>query len=138
MEEKKKLFTHVKDGNDEIIKSGEDIIYLVLIDADWKYEDNAETFRSWEFITGRQAAYDYIKGMIVNEGVDDVDVIVNVDKSLIYADNPHVAENKMRLSNGITVYQFMKDMFVLRKVDDDSGFCIDDYHQEEIDGGEIE
>lgn len=132
MEEKKRLFTHV-DGNDKVKKDGEDILYLLLVQGDPKYED-ANEFRDWLFITGRQAAYDYIVNLLENDHEAEYDNFINIEESMIYADNPHIPENqnKLKLSNGFTFYQFIKDATVLNKVDVKEGFDIEEFRQQSL------
>lgn len=125
-----KLFTHVDEKTgDPIITAGEEITYLLLINGTPKYTD-AERIRDWEFVKGRQAAYDYIKRLLVNEGDKDMDYILDIDQSIIYAENPAVQNSKLKLSNGLSFYQFMRDCIVLRKIEDEDGFDIGEYHDE--------
>lgn len=132
MPETTKLFERISDEEKERLLSGGDILYLLLIEAEVVGND-CENYHNWEFITGRQEAYDMIKSMIVDSyDYGSHDLIVDIDKSYIYADNPHVEDSKLKLSSKFTFYNFMKQMKILGKVVDDSGFCIDDYHQEEI------
>lgn len=129
-----RVFTHVEKGADPVITEGEDILYLILIEGYWTNDDNSETYRTWEFKRGRQEAYDFIKDLVLLEGDDHPDMIIDIDKSLIYADNPHIKNSKLKLSNGISVYRFMKDAYTLHKVkDDDTTFDISEFHQESID-----
>lgn len=132
MEEKKRLFTKLEDGEDLVKKNGEDIKYLVLIKGEPKYDDAVE-FRDWFFEIGRQEVYDHIVNLLICEGDDDYDFIVNIDQSLIYAENPHIDDsmNKLKLSNGLSLYAFIKDVTVLNKVTPRAGFNIEDYHQVE-------
>lgn len=132
MEEKKRLFTHV-DSTDKVKKDGEDILYLLLVQGDPKYED-ANEFRDWLFITGRQAAYDYIVNLLENDHEADYDNFINIEESMIYADNPHIPEsqNKLKLSNGFSFYQFIKDATVLKKVDIKEGFDIEEFRQQNL------
>lgn len=130
-----KLFTHVDPENDKVITDGDDILYLLLLEHHLKYDDNEENYRDWLFIKGRQSAYDHIRSILLEEDDSPVDSILDIDASLIYADNPHipVESNKLRLSNGISIYKFMKDCYVLQKVKDEGGFDIEEFHMGELD-----
>lgn len=130
---KKRLFETV-DPDEDVIKQGENILYLLLIEGDYT-DDSAEVYRFYEFITGRQEAYDKIKDLLEYE---DENYRINVDTSIIYAENPNIKNSRLKLSNGITFYKFMTDCVVLGKVKDESSFCIDDYHQEPDPTKEVE
>lgn len=132
MEEAKRLFTHV-NNEDKVKKDGEDIIYLLLVRGDPKYEE-AQEYRDWLFITGRQEAYDYIVDLLENDHESDYDNFINIEESMIYADNPHIPEsqNKLKLSNGFSFYQFIKDATVLQKVDVKEGFDIEEFRQQSL------
>lgn len=125
-----KLFTHVDKDNDTTYTDGDDIMYLLLLESCPKNGDNTENYKYWEFVKGRQAVYDYIKDLLLEEDDESVDCLLDIDKSLIYADNPHIPpeSNKLKLSNGINLYRFMKDCFVLQKVKDEGGFDIEEFH----------
>lgn len=84
--------------------------YLVLL------EDTEESFRDWQIITGRQEAYDYIKGMIEGQEFGCIDV----EKSMIVV-------NTLTIDKAITIYEFMKEMKLKDKVIDYTSFDIDDY-----------
>lgn len=132
MEETKRLFTHV-NNEDKVKKDGEDILYLLLVRGDPKYEDAPE-YRDWLFITGRQEAYDYIVNLLENDHESDYDNFINIEESMIYADNPHIPEsqNKLKLSNGFSFYQFIKDATVLQKVNVREGFDVEEFRQQSL------
>ena len=90
--------------------------YLVLIDGEERDTDGKQ-YRDWELIEGRQNAYDYIKNIIESEYV-----IVNVMKSKII-----VNADKVKVTDGITIYEFMKVMKEKDKIIDYSSFDIEDY-----------
>ena len=90
--------------------------YLILIDGE-EVDNEGRRFRDWEIITGRQSAYDYIKNMLENEYV-----MIDVDKSKII-----VSSDKVKVTDGISIYDFMKAMKQQDKVIDYSSFDIDDY-----------
>lgn len=130
-----RLFEHVTEEEKERIKSGGNILYLILLYYDSK-DENKEDMKDWTMIIGRQSAYIFIKDIITSEDVGD-EVTLNVDKSLIYADNPNVPDenNRLRIRNGISVYKFVKDCVSREKVIVDPSFDIEEYHFEEDDGG---
>lgn len=130
-----RLFEHVTEEEKERIKSGGNILYLILLYYDSK-DENKEDMKDWTMIIGRQSAYAFIKDIITSEDVGD-EVTLNVDKSLIYADNPNVPDenNRLRIRNGISVYKFVKDCVSREKVIVDPSFDIEEYHFEEDDGG---
>lgn len=125
-----RLFEHITEEDKERIKSGTNILYLVLLYYDSK-DENKEDSKDWIMMYGRQTVYDFIKNIITNEGVED-EVALNVDKSLIYADNPDIPDenNKLRISNGISLYKFVRDCVARKKVIDDPSFDIEEYHFE--------
>lgn len=129
MAEKKKLFTHIDNGVDEVKKSGEKIFYLILLKGSYEQDGTEYEWKDWIFITGRQAVYDYIKDYLKSElaGGENEANILDIDNSFIYAENPLVKDSPLKLSNGVTLYEFMKDCYVLQKVDLDDTFDIDDY-----------
>lgn len=90
--------------------------YLILIDG-VENDNEGKPYRDWEIVTGRQAAYDYIKSMLENEYV-----IVNVEESKIIVDSPNV-----KITDGVSIYAFMKNMKDNDKVIDYSSFDIEDY-----------
>ena len=90
--------------------------YLILIDGE-ELDNEGRRFRDWEIITGRQATYDWIKNMLENEYV-----MIDVDKSKII-----VSSEKVKVTDGISIYDFMKAMKQKDKVIDYTSFDIDDY-----------
>lgn len=91
--------------------------YLVLIEAT-ETNDDEKQFRDWEIVEGRQSAYDYIKRMIESDYIS-VDII----KSKII-----VNSDKVKITDGISIYQFMKSMKEQDKIIDYSSFDIEDYY----------
>lgn len=91
-------------------------VYLILIDGE-EISNEALQYRDWEIVTGRQAAYDYIKNMIESEYVS-----VDVHKSKII-----VSSEAVKVTDGISIYKFMKSMKEADKVIDYTSFDIDDY-----------
>ena len=90
--------------------------YLILIDGE-EIDGDGSRFRDWEVVVGRQKAYDYIKNMLENGYVS-----INVDTSKII-----VNSEKVKVLNGLTIYEFMKAMKDEEKVIDYSSFDIEDY-----------
>lgn len=91
-------------------------IYLILIDG-VENDNEAKPYRDWELVTGRQAAYDYIKTMLENEYV-----IVNVEESKIIVNSENV-----KITDGVSIYAFMKNMKETDKIIDYTSFDIEDY-----------
>ena len=90
-------------------------IYLILIDGIDKETD--EKYRDWELVEGRQEAYDYIKNMLESEYV-----LIDVYKSKII-----VNSEKVKITDGLSIYEFMKMMKEKDKVIDYTSFDIEDY-----------
>lgn len=126
-----KLFSKITEEEKQGNKKGDDIIYLILFVYSSKSE-NEEDIRDWQFKIGRQNTYDFIRSILLNGG-EGADEILNVDESIIYAENPSLPaeKNKLKLSNGISLYQFMKDSYALNKIVDEGGFDIEEYHFED-------
>ena len=114
-------------------KNGDLYKYLILLEGEYKYKDG-ENYKSFEFITGRQAAYDYIKDILMNMNDSDYEYMLDISKSRIISEPPVVTKDTLRitLSNMLTVYSFMKIMREKGKVTDDSSFDIEDYFDEYI------
>lgn len=114
-------------------KNGDLYKYLILLEGEYKYKDG-ENYKSFEFITGRQATYDYIKDILMNMHDSDYEYMLDISKSRIISEPPVVTKDTPRitLSNMLTVYSFMKIMREKAKVTDDSSFDIEDYFDEYI------
>ena len=101
--------------------------YLILLDGNepvYGHDDVAKPFRDWQMKEGRQAAYDYIKDMIESEYV-----IINVHTSRII-----VSSEKVKVTDGISIYEFMKAMKEKDKVIDYTSFDIEDYADGDVEG----
>ncbi len=98
--------------------------YLILMDG-VNTDDNETRFRDWEFKVGRQEAYDYIKSLIQSDYV-----LIDIHKSKIIVDSENV-----KISQGISIYRFMRDMKEKDKVIDYSSFDIEDYNSGDIEEG---
>ena len=99
-------------------EEGADKLYLILwyIDTD----SDSEQQQLFEFKTGRQETYDYIKEMLKDE---EFGKHVDVMKSRILADSKGI-----RISHKVSIYKFMFDMKYGDKVEDnDSSFDIEDW-----------
>ena len=110
-------------------KNGDLYKYLILLEGEYKDRDG-ENYRSFEFITGRQAAYDYIKEILENMHDDsDFEYLLDVSKSKIISEPPVITPDTPRitLSNMLTVYSFMKIMREKGKVVDDTSFDIESF-----------
>lgn len=88
--------------------------YLVLIVG---VTEKGEDFKSFEFITGRQTVYDYIKGLIT---ADREYGSIDIHESAIVITSDPVETAK-------PIYDFMKAMVMSGKIED-PGFDIDDYY----------
>ena len=97
--------------------------YLILIEGETN-DNDGELVRDWDFKVGRQEAYDYIKNYLKSEYI-----LVDVIKSKIIVDSPNI-----KISDGVSIFKFMKQMKENDKVVDDSSFDITDY----LPGGEVE
>lgn len=91
--------------------------YLILFEGEYVDGDDSMPLKDWAFIIGRQKAYDYIKDLITNEYAN-IDVI----ESKIIVDSDHV-----KISDHISIYEFMKEMKESEKVIDYTSFDIEDY-----------
>lgn len=103
--------------------------YLILIEGEEVHDDptsEPQKIRDWEIVTGRQSAYDYIKNMIKSGYI-----IVDTIKSKIIVDS-----EKVKVSDGITIYEFMKLMKEADKVIDYDSFDIEDYYTGDLEGAE--
>lgn len=94
--------------------------YLILLDG-VDNDNTANPFRDWQMKEGRQAAYDYIKEMVENQYVN-----INVHTSRII-----VSSEKVKITDSISIYKFMKTMKENDKVIDYSSFDIEDYSEGE-------
>lgn len=99
----------------------QDKLYLVLLVFNHNY-DGGEDTRDFEFIHGRQFTYDRLKQLLTDPNADEQ---LDAMKSLVFVDSP-----KIRISNKLNVYTFMKDMKFSDKIVDESSFDIQDYYYE--------
>lgn len=96
--------------------------YLILWERDGG--DN-ESERYWEFFDANtQALYNYLRDEILSS--ERCTNRVDVMKSRLLVDS-----DKIRLSQHISMYVFMKDVLVKGKVTDDTSFDIENYYYEE-------
>lgn len=102
-------------------------MYLILIEA-WDISEGGDKVRDWEIVEGRQAAYDYIKNMIQSEYLS-----VDVMESKII-----VSSEKVKVTDGVSIYKFMKSMKENDKVIDYTSFDIEDYVNGDIESEEGE
>ena len=110
------------DENDQPIIPPEEKRYLILLEGTDNYSED-ENFRTYEFIIGRQEAYEFIKNMITG-----TDIAIDTKKSLVIVDSPQV-----HLSNAVTVYKFMKSMIESKKVDETDLSFINRFYKDEED-----
>lgn len=92
-----------------------DKTYLVLIDGE---DEEGKKFRDWEILIGRQKAYDYIKDMLLSD-------YANID---VHTSRIIVSSDKVKVTDGVSIYKFMKGMKDGDKVIDYSSFDIEDYN----------
>lgn len=92
---------------------GENKKYLLL----YNFYEDGEEYRTYEFITGRDNIYEFIKSMILD---DDTDLDVE-SSTVILSTSP--------VDSGISVYKFMK---IMEKRYPDDNFCIDNYVKGDI------
>lgn len=98
--------------------------YLILIDGMNVYSE--VQYRDWEIVEGRQQAYDYIKNLLLSN-LASIDVI----KSKIIVDS-----EKVKITDGVSIYKFMKNMKENNKVIDYTSFDIEDYMDGDDEEGE--
>ena len=97
-------------------------VYLILIDG--VDTESGQKCRDWEIVEGRQAAYDYIKGILESDYIE-VDVI---ESRII------VSSEKVKVTDGVSIYKFMKGMKEKDKVIDYTSFDIEDYVNGDVEG----
>ena len=112
----------------ELNNNGDLYKYLILLEGEYRKGDG-ESYRSFEFVTGRQAAYDYIKDILENMNDSDFEYVLDVSKSRIISEPPVITKDTPRitLSNMLTLYSFMKAMKEKHKIIDESSFSVEDY-----------
>ena len=91
--------------------------YLVLLEGEIPTNEG-ENYKTYEFILGRQATYDYIKDIIQSQ-----DIIFDAMKSKVIVDS-----EKVNIGKALSVYNFMRIMKENNKVVDESSFDIEDYY----------
>lgn len=118
------------------IKEGEQYKYLILLEGEYKQGDG-EHFKSFELITGRQEAYDFIKDLLEHEYEDDFEYILDTSLSRVLSEPPAWKVTKstprLTLSNMLSVHSFMKLMKEKGKVKDESSFDITSYFDDFFD-----
>lgn len=101
--------------------------YLILIAGEYiKDGEDEQELKDWAFVIGRQKAYDYIKELVTSEYLN-IDII----ESRIIVDSDQV-----KVTEGISLYEFMKVMKLEDKVVDWSSFDIEDFLGGDIEGAE--
>lgn len=102
-------------------------LYLLL-----KFYDtgsNMEMDRDFEYFRGTtQELYDHIKEELLYEDMRKLDVM----KSRVLVDAPNI-----RISHKCSIFMFMKDTKDLKKITDDTGFDIMEYHSDNEEGDDI-
>ena len=97
--------------------------YLILIEG-YETDNDGKKFRDWDIVEGRQEAYDYIKSMITSDYVS-----IDIMESKII-----VSSEKVKVTDGISIYEFMKAMKESDKVIDYTSFDIEDYVDNDVEG----
>lgn len=111
---------HVPEGvNVQDAVSGAEKVYLLLLTFDVPEEDG-EFNQKWEFVKGREAAYNRIKELILDFYETYHPLIIG--ESYIAVDTM-----KAKITDSKPIYKFMKDVIERGQIVDESGFDIDDY-----------
>lgn len=105
-------------------------VYLILLTM---YNEPGEdesvssyTYKEWTVKVGRQAAYDYLKDLIIHDCVDPTESFIIAGTSDY--DERNGKDNTSFESKAITVFRFMKVMYDEHKIlDDGEGFDINEY-----------
>lgn len=101
------------------------LLLLVFYDGEEESEEVLD-YNAFEFFTGTtQEVYDRIKECIDTTNDEGYHLYADVLKSKILVDSP-----KVKISDGVSIYNFMKNMKRMGKVVDDTDFNIDDYNPE--------
>lgn len=112
---------HVPEGvSVKEADSGAAKIYLLLLTYDVSEEDGDFNQR-WEFVKGREAAYNRIKEEIIYS-FEKTNHPLIIDESFIAVDTM-----KSKITDSKPIHKFMKDVITRGQVVDNSGFNIDDY-----------
>lgn len=117
-------------------KLGDKFKYLILLEGEYR-DNDGENYRTFEFITGRQDTYDFIKELLKSQDEGDTEYILDVSLSRILSEPPASMITpdtpRLTLSNMLSVYSFMKLMKDKGKVVDNTDFNIEDYFDGYID-----
>ena len=125
-EEAKMIEEHTRpDGLVEAIMYVDDEKKYLITIIGYEIDNENIEYRTWEFIEGRQKAYDFIKDLLIAEP-EDVGFVMDVMKSKVLLDS----EN-FKYSDAPSVFVFMDMMRVSNKIIDESTFDIKDYYYEE-------
>ena len=107
-------------------------IYLLLLTM---YQDSETSedyyYKEWSVKKGRQATYDYLRDLILNEAVDPLESFIVVGSMKLIPDRK---DDVALDSKPITVFRFMKIMADERRVLEDGSFNIDEYGSYSEDG----
>lgn len=103
------------------------LILLVFYDSEAD-KDNEEVvdYNAFEFFTGTtQEVYDRIKECIDTTNEEGYHLYADIHKSQILVDSP-----KVKISDGVSIYLFMKNMKKMGKITDNTDFDIEEYNPE--------
>lgn len=88
--------------------------FLILLKGEMADNENSE-YRDFEWVIGRQKAYEYLRDIILNED----DFIIDIHESLIISES-------IKILDAISVYEFM--VFCKDIVIEESSFDIEEYN----------
>lgn len=102
------------------------LILLVFYDDATKRGEEEIDYNAFEFFTGTtQEVYNRIKECIDTTNEEGYHLYADIHKSQILVDSP-----KVKISDGVSIYHFMKNMKKMGKVVDDTDFDIEEYNPE--------
>lgn len=105
-EEKKKI---------DMIESGSNKRYLILL-AGYVNDGDTLDFNQWEYVVGRQKAYDYIAEVFMSDELADQGVTFDAFASRIIVESD---SGKVKI-DGVSVYSFMKKMKIENLIQENS------------------
>ena len=117
-----KFFTDDEKKEIEAKRVAEQKKYLILMYGE---DSSGREYKMWEYVTGRQEAYNYIREMLID--IEEEDVTVDAYKSRIIVESD---SGKVKI-NGISIYKFMKQMKLEGLVEDNTNFDIEEWAVDE-------
>lgn len=116
------FFTDDEKKEIEAKRAAEQKKYLILMYGE---DSSGREYKMWEYVTGRQEAYNYIREMLID--IEEEDVTVDAYKSRIIVESD---SGKVKI-NGISIYKFMKQMKLEGLVEDNTNFDIEEWAVDE-------